>query len=215
MGILQSIRERLGAAPEMPDSAALTQALGEKLQEVNRIDADILALERRLPLDVILNPDGGEASSRELADLKSKHDRLTATCAALRRENTEALARERADELNARWMTAEEWSGAVLAAAGKVDSIIESLADAIVELREAVVTFDSSLPTRAADYGYGSSLQSSAASFASAKLRAIVTREPVTSSLRTIAENDIAVALRVRPSNKQEPQSGEKAALGE
>jgi len=209
MGILQSIRAKLGVSPEMPDSAALTQALGEKLQEVNRIDADILALERRLPLDVIQNPDGGEASSRELADLKSKHDRLTATCDALRRENAEALARERAAELAARWNTAEERSGTVIAAAGKVDAIIESLADAIVELREAVVTFDSSLPTRAADYG--SSLQSSAASFASAKLRAIVTREPVT-SLHTIAENDVAVALRARLLTKEPKQSGEKAA---
>ena len=94
MGILQSIRERLGVAPELPDSEALTQALGDKLQEINGLDAEIPARELRLPLDVIQDADGGDAASRELADLKSKRERLAATCDLLRREIATARERE-------------------------------------------------------------------------------------------------------------------------
>src|ERR1039458_8200512 len=94
MGILQSIRERLGVAPELPDSEALTQALGDKLQEINGLDAEIPARGRRLPLDVIQDADGGDAASRELADLKSKRERLAATCDLLRRELATARERE-------------------------------------------------------------------------------------------------------------------------
>ena len=94
MGIAQQIRAMLGIGSELPDSAVFTQALGDKLQEVNRLDADIPAREQRLPLDVIQDADGGDAASRELADLKSKRERLAATCDLLRRELATARERE-------------------------------------------------------------------------------------------------------------------------
>ena len=74
-------------------AATLTQALDGKLQEVNALDADILARDQRLALDDIQNP-GDETSSRELDNLKSKRRRLVATCDAFRREIAAALERE-------------------------------------------------------------------------------------------------------------------------
>jgi hypothetical protein len=53
MGLMQFIREKLGADSEMLDSAVLTKALDETLQEIKELDSKIVAREQRLGFDSI------------------------------------------------------------------------------------------------------------------------------------------------------------------
>jgi hypothetical protein len=151
MGILQSIRERLGAAPDLPDSKVLAQALGDKLQEINTVNAEILAHEERLPLDVIQSSDGGEASGRELADLKIKRDRLSATCDALRREIAAALEREADAEKISEFQAAAEKGRECLPLAKDLIAAIVPAAEAARALLDADAEFVRAMPLKNAD----------------------------------------------------------------
>ncbi|MGA8641334.1 hypothetical protein [Candidatus Binatus sp.] len=107
-GIVQFIREKLGAAPDALDSSVLAQAMEEALGEVSSLDSEILAREQRLGRDSIESPDGGEAAGRELQELRSKRDRLTAKCESLGPEIANATEREMIAELEAQCDIAEE-----------------------------------------------------------------------------------------------------------
>ena len=74
MGFLQLIREKLGAAPDMPDSAVLTQALGEALDKLNKIDARIAELKSGISLDVARSDDAAAATRAQLAELRSERE---------------------------------------------------------------------------------------------------------------------------------------------
>ena len=93
-GIAQLIRKKLGAAPEMPDSTVLKQAMDGDLGEIKNLDSEIIAREQRLGLDSLQSPDGGEAAGRELQELRAKRERLSAKCESLRPEIADALKRE-------------------------------------------------------------------------------------------------------------------------
>jgi hypothetical protein len=154
MGILQQIREKLGAGSEMSESAAGTKALGERIQEANDIDEKIRALEQRLPLDEIQSHDLGEASSRELADLKDQRDRIAATCALLRREIADAVERERIAEKISKFGAAAEKARVCAPLAADLIAAIKPAVAAARALLDANAEFIKAIPTADA-YMYG------------------------------------------------------------
>ena len=214
MGILQQIRTKLGVSPEMPDSAALAHAARDLNARINQNRADAAAIEASIPGAVIASIDGAATERRKLERLESEHTALVRAADAIRREIVEARAHERAIELGKSWDNARERAGAVLAAATRIDEIVSTLAVAIAELRDEIIKFEASLPARAPDYD--SSLQRNAAASAMDGLKARLLSASVIPSLRALAEDETAVALRVRLLTKKPKQeSGEKAALGE
>lgn len=70
MGILQQIRAKFGA--DVPDSAALTQALGDLNARINKNRADAATIEASIPGAVIASIDGAATERRKLANLQSE-----------------------------------------------------------------------------------------------------------------------------------------------
>jgi hypothetical protein len=145
MGIVQLIRQKLGAAPDTLDSSVLTQAVDEALGEIKSLDSEILTREQRLGRDSIESPDGGEAAGRELQELRSKRDRLSAKCNSLRREIDEALKREADTEQISRFEAAAEkgrqcltLAADLIAALAPVIAIASALDDATSELAGSI-----------------------------------------------------------------------------
>jgi hypothetical protein len=211
MGILQSIRERLGVAPELPDSEALDQALGDKLQEINTVNAEILAHEERLPLDVIQSPDRGEASGRELVDLKSTRDRLTATCDALRREIAAAIKREATAEKIAELEATAEKGRACLPLA---KALIEAMGPAVAAARAFLVAhkdFVKAIPMSDANEWEGNRRM---AGLRQLIILALENPDAIEDAIRESVHVCTANAhqVRSRRENSNEPASGERAA---
>jgi hypothetical protein len=200
MGILRTIRQKFGA--DMPDSAALTQGLGEVNRKIDANRAAARVLENELPAAVLRSIDLGIAERRKLTALNSEHDGLVATAEALKREIAEALAREKGVDLDKAWAVATEYGDAVIMAANNIDSLVGIVAEALGKLQDAVTNFEVSLPVRAHDYQ--SDLRGHGASFVANAIRARLQNLPVIPKLRTMAVEETTVALRVRPPKIQE-----------
>ena len=208
MSILSHILTKLGR-PDMPASSAFTEALADVNARIDKNRTAARALTDELPGAVIRSIDAGATERRRLSNLESEYSALLATASAIRRELDEALAGERAAQTDEAWNASAEDAAVVIAAAHEIDTIIETLAEGIEALRDAIGVFDAGLPTRGSDYR--SELISSAASYAAAALGDRLQRALEIRSLAAIAKEETAVAFKARPSKQQE-QSGAKAA---
>ncbi len=146
MGILQQIRTKLGAGPDMLDSVALTQALGDLLSRDNKNRADAAAIEASIPGAVLASIDGAATERRKLANLDSEHAALVKAADATRREIALAVAREEASEIQARWAVAVQSAGAVIVAVSEINPIIETLAGRLDKLLDTISAFEARLP---------------------------------------------------------------------
>jgi hypothetical protein len=146
MGIVEQIRTKFGLSADTPDSAALTQALGDLNGRINKTDDAIAALQAELPGAVIRSIDAGATERRKLATLRSEREGLVSAAEATRSEIAKALAREALAGRQARWAAVVESTGAVLVDISEVETSIETLDDRLEKLLETILTFEAQLP---------------------------------------------------------------------
>jgi hypothetical protein len=147
--LLEVIRSRFG--DEKPDSEALTQALGELNQRINKNREAVAALEAELPLAVLKSIDAGATERRKLANLDSEYKGLVAAAEATRREIADALARERAVEKRQALEADRARGGVLVEKAEKLQIALATTAKLALQVLQAGDDFDRNRPRRHAD----------------------------------------------------------------
>jgi predicted nucleic acid-binding Zn-ribbon protein len=203
MGILQQIRTKLGVGSEMPDSAALTQALGDLNARINQNRADAAAIEASIPGAVIASIDGAATERRKLERLESEHTALVKTATATRREIAEALAREKAAELDGKWERAERLGDELKEAGVEFRAAYDALISAARKVLAVNDRFVESVPVKAPDWS--PQIFADGVAFFTERLASHVLLE------RVVTEQ-VAMGFKARPSTQQPKQSGATAA---
>jgi hypothetical protein len=118
--IVDAVRSKLKLGADIPNSAALTQELGNQLAMLNQNEKDTQALEAGLALDTIKSADRGRTTTDKLERLGKDRRAIENTVKSLRARIAEALDSERAAATAKQWIEARGLGAELQAAARAV-----------------------------------------------------------------------------------------------
>ncbi len=107
VGILQQIRTKLSAGPDITDVVVLERELRGLQKRIEKNREAQQRIEASIPEAVVMSIDAAATERRKLSNLDSEHSSLMKTADAMQRELDAARAREAAAALEARWREAE------------------------------------------------------------------------------------------------------------